>query len=335
MAMLRMEDFKRLSTATLTYFYDAVVFGADRTEIVTEGANKVCKIDDGDYLRFDLPFEIQTFTAGMYVKFAVASSTDFFFGTYNTAGTLGLNIRQTSGGALEVLRATTSLGTSGPGVVTPGVYHRIEFQATKHASTGMAKVIVDGITVINLTNVNTSNAQWQRAQFHGPGVANQYTYVDWFYIDGNASVVTPVSHGNVLVGTLLPDADGSTQEWTVPGGGNAWQKLDDDPLAVTDWLESTTDTNLALIGHAAVPAGAIIKAMQSSIVQDKDDAGEMSLKLVCKSGATTDVSSTAIVPILNTPKGAVRCYDNDPNTAAAWTETNANAAEFGFRRDAP
>ena len=70
-----------------------------------------------------------------------------------------------------------------------------------------------------------------------------------------------------------------------------------------------------------------IKAVQHSISVKKDDSGTRQIKSLCKSGATTTTGATQTLS--SSYAYFKEIYETDPNTAAAWTETNLNSAEFG------
>ena len=60
------------------------------------------------------------------------------------------------------------------------------------------------------------------------------------------------------------------------------------------------------------------------------DAGAIKGRSVCKSGATTTSTQMPDNVLSATPKIFSDIIETDPNTSAAWTNTNFNAAEFGW-----
>lgn len=74
--------------------------------------------------------------------------------------------------------------------------------------------------------------------------------------------------------------------------------------------------------------GTIIGVVHQSYVR-KDDAGLRQFQQVCKSGGTTETSST--ITVGNTYQYYQDILENDPNTSAAWTVSNYNSAQFGVK----
>jgi hypothetical protein len=70
-----------------------------------------------------------------------------------------------------------------------------------------------------------------------------------------------------------------------------------------------------------------IKGVMHSINAKKDDAGSRNIKSLCKSSSTTSTGTSQALP--SSYAYLTQVWETDPNTAAAWTETNLNAAEFG------
>jgi hypothetical protein len=95
------------------------------------------------------------------------------------------------------------------------------------------------------------------------------------------------------------------------------------------YIKSSTANQKTDFAHQAMTLTGTINAVIHRTLARKDDAGARSIKQICESGATEELSATYALG------SSYSYYDDiletDPNTAAAWTAANFNAATFGVK----
>jgi len=247
-------------------------------------------------------------------------------------GTVGMRVYSDSDGKLAVYRDTTRLATS-TSAITAGTWYYIEFKVQVHDSTGTYELRVNESTWLSDTGVDTktgSNSYYDVVDFHGPYsfVVNQYD--DIYICDGSGSDNNDFL-GNRKVVALRPSAAGDDTDWTPSAGANYAAvdevELDED----TTYVESSTVTSdQDLYDYDALADVTNIHGIQINTEVRVTDAQSYDLNSVVKSGSTTDEGSADTITS-TTYVSQNRISETDPNTSAAWTLTNVNAAQFGIK----
>jgi hypothetical protein len=237
-------------------------------------------------------------------------------------------------GELTYARGTsTNLGTSTGAGLIQGAYQYIEVKVLLHASAGTVDIWVDGQNVLSLTGQNTMDsaaAQITMIQIWGDNISEP-ALDDFYLLDDSGSDNTD-RLGEVFVETIVPDADGVTNNFTRFGGGSAnWEAVDDisPPDDDTTYNHSATATDVEMYGMAALTGniGTIFGVEASALVR-KEDAGFREIQVRARSNVTEVDSASKVFGVgyryIN------QIYENDPDGGTDWDETAVNAAQFGI-----
>lgn len=244
--------------------------------------------------------------------------------------TYTLGLRVTTTGALQVYRATgsaagTSLGTSATGLIVLNTWVYVEMDVTIHDTTGSVTLKVDGTTVLTLTAQDTNNAVTNVdtvALGHSDNSVNGTIQFDDVY----------VTNGGVLgikrIETLYPTSD-VAQGFARSTGATNYTLVDEAQVnGDTDYVQGSTVGNVDTYGFIDMNSTPpTVSAIQLTAFALKTDATGRSIALQCKSGATTSDGSN--YSLATTYSKFDRILETDPNTAAAWTAANVNAATGG------
>jgi hypothetical protein len=259
---------------------------------------------------------------------AAAAPNHHMFLTSGGTYTFGLNIA--SNGTLSAYRATsatagTLLGSSASAVILSNTWHWVEIEFVLHDTTGRVKVYVDGVAVITLTGQDTNNGV---ASFNeiGIGQAAGSGVIQWddMSMDDSATALG----ADYRVETLYPTSD-VAQGFARSTGATNYTLVDEAVVnGDTDYVQGSAVSDLDTYGFgdlSSTPSS--IKAVQASAFAKKTDATSRSIALQVKSGATTsDGSNYALTASYAKLE---RLLETDPNTSAAWTGANVNAAQGG------
>jgi len=270
------------------------------------------------------------------VGFALASLRD--------AGTAQVTLRANADNTISVCRGLqngTVLGTS-TATFTSGSYFYIEWKVTIHASAGTVDVRLNGVSILSLTSQNTrntANTSWNAAVLgwlelvtDSCSANNTNTDFDDLYVcDGSGAAPWNTFLGDVRVDVRNPTAAGATTGWT-PSTGSNWQNVDDAAPDDDTTYNSTSTINAVdtFVVQDAPVSGAAIFGVQHCLSLKKMDAGTCTVAPVVRH-SSTDYAGSAISPSTSYAYGLVINQTN-PGTAAQWTESDFNAAEFGYKR---
>lgn len=230
----------------------------------------------------------------------------------------------------------TVLGITSTSPLTESTYQYIEVKFLVDDTVGSVEVKVDGVQVLNLTGQDTQHragndvASARLTNNNDNGTAR----VDDLYIL-DASGAAPYNDflGDVRVSTLRPNAAGASADFT-PVGDSANHLTTDEIIIDEDTTYNksgilTARDSLAMQAMSDV-TGTVgtIYGVQVTNGVEKTDAGSIRFKNAIRSGTTyydgAEYEGTV------TYKFRMEMHQVDPNTSAAWTETNVDAAQSGY-----
>lgn len=250
----------------------------------------------------------------------------------NTNGTISL---------MAVSSGTTSstLGTSSA-TLTQSAFNYIEVAITIHNTSGTCEIRNNGVTILGpLSSLNTRGTTssvnaWNsiRFGFLGIAVSPNTNYIEDLYIcDGSGSAPYNTFLGDCRVDPRYPTAEGTTIGWTpLSGTDNALMVDETAPDDDTTYNSAATTglTDTFVVQDAPV-VGATIYGIQHNLSMKKSDAGICTVAPVIRhSGA--DNAGAALSPGTSYAYGLQIATEIAPGVAI--TESNFNAAEFGYKR---
>jgi len=274
-----------------------------------------------------------TMIVGFAIKYPGTLSDGYIFKLYSGA-TLGISLRLTPAGQIQVFRSAALLGTS-PVVIAPGPWYYIEFKVKCNNSIGTYELRVGGVNVLSDSGIDTQageDAYHDAVRLdYASGAAGGMFFDDWYVCDGSGSVNNDFL-GNCRVDAIFPDGD-DVAGWDIASGAGD-HYLDVDEVVADDntsYVEYATTGHKDLYDYAAMPADrGAIRGLEIKTLCRETDAEDFSLITPIKSGATeTDDSAQSIGTTDYVAKK--RVSELDPNTSTAWTKTTVDAAKFGVK----
>lgn len=218
---------------------------------------------------------------------------------------------------------------TGPNAFSTNTWHYFEFHTYSHDSAGFYEIKIDGSTVLSDTGLDT------KYSVYFIDVVRIASGVDSVWIDDlyvlTGSSLTPL--GDIEVVTLLPTGNGTSSDMLGSDANSTDNYLLVDnnaaiPPATTEYVGSGTEGDTDTYAMGDVTGTPDILGVQTSLYAEMTDTGPKSIRPVIRSG-TTDYPGTTI-PLLNSAYKLVdEVWENDPDTATAWTYTGVNAMEVG------
>lgn len=244
----------------------------------------------------------------------------------------------TSVGVGNVTGATL-LGTSAPALVS-NVYAYLECRVVLSDTVGQVEVRVNGTQVLLLTGIDTiastgSPSPYWTSIALGTSGASTVTPVpvDWddlYVCDGSGAAPWNAFLGDCRVDSRIPTGPGSSTQWTGTPGLNWLNVKDTTPNADTDYNTGlAAQTDLFDMQDVVAP-GVAIFGLQHNLSYKKLDNGLCTITPMIRH-AGNNYAGAGLTPTTNYTYG-VQVAATNPATGVAWTETDFNAAQFGYRR---
>lgn len=150
---------------------------------------------------------------------------------------------------------------------------------------------------------------------------------DLYVVDETGSAPYNSYLGDVRVQTLSPNGAGNSTQFTPSSGAN-YTTVDELPYSTTDYVQSGTSGHMDLYAYSDASNSNIIYGVQNNVIAKKTDAGSVAVRPILRSGGTNYGGSSTFLGTNDIVVSDTRALD--PNTSAAWTQTNVNALEAGF-----
>lgn len=256
-----------------------------------------------------------------------------------------LAFRLNTNGTISVYRgqsAATLLGTSS-GALTANVYEYLEIKVTIDNSVGAVEIRRDGIAILSLSGIdtqNTASATWDEIVIcHlqvAIGTTTTWDYDDLYLLDGSTTADDPRTDflGDSRVDATYPNANGNYNQSTPSGGAVDRYTMVDEALQDGD----ATYNTFAAAGDkdsynypTAPVAGASIHFLQANGWMRKEDAGAATARLFTRLSSTDYFGSARGPATSYSDKRQI--WAQKPSDSADWTDTDYNAAEFGFEKE--
>lgn len=243
---------------------------------------------------------------------------------------LGLNVD----GSIYLDRGATNLATSSAGLVTTTVWSYFELKVTIDNSSGAYEFRQNENTIFSDSSVDTqesANAYVDSFRFLGGNYTERW--IDDLYICDDSGSTNNDFLGDVKVEVIRPTGAGNQTDFT-PSTGSNWENVDDTyPDEDTTYNyhapQGLPGTDLFQMADLTTISGSIF-GIQPIIFTRKDDAGSADLYSVIRTNSTDYVGSG--ISLGDSYVYHTDILEENPNTATAWTVTDINNIEGGYRR---
>lgn len=339
MALRHADSFDHYATAQINRKYTSL----DGAPTISAGngrrSSSSLRISSANVIAVNKGFDSQaTWIVGFSYRVASYSGS-------GTAGILALldgstvqtDVRLSTDGSLTVTRNGTTLSSTAAGVIAAGASNFIEFKVTV-ANSGSYELRVNGAAVASGTGVDTQATANATANVLRLGSGNSATvwvnadYDDLYVCDGTGATNNDFI-GDVRVDCFFPNGNGNSSQLLGSDGNSTDNYLlvdETTPNDDTDYVQSATATEKDTYAFANMShSPPSIFGLQINMQATKTDAAFRSIQSVIRSGGS-DNDGTA-KPMASSYLNYTQISETDPATAAAWTQTNFNSAEFGVK----
>lgn len=234
----------------------------------------------------------------------------------------------TGGSGRLNLFSCTLLGSTASGLVNVGTWNFIEWLVTHDSTSGVVKIAINGNLELELTGIDT---QPNDREFTLIGFGNGSTvYDDVYMADGDPSGLDEMA-GDCRIEVILPESDGTNSGLTPSSGTSHFAMVDDTaPNDDTDYLHGLASGLKDTWNYQVVSGIGEVLGVQVNINARKDSAGLKQLAAIARVGGSDELGDTLTIAA-ETYKYYRQIFEKNPDTAAAWTISEINAAEFGVQ----
>lgn len=259
---------------------------------------------------------------------------------YDNTNATQLKLRYETGTQTLNLYRGDTLIASGSLVIRADVWTMIQGHIVVHDSTGVVVITHNNVTSLSFSG-DTKETDVDGVRSFTFRASNAYSGekgLGKVYIDDLAFNDTSGSYQNSWPGLggvylLMPNADGSDNDWTPSTGSDNYAMVDEQPRNTTDWVQALGTGNVDLYDHEDTPLyietiNLVEVVYQAAVIESGYNEIE---DIIYQAGTAYYGGTTTITPIVNDYtlfKGTAHYVQ--PNAAGAWGTAEVNAAEFGF-----
>ena len=272
------------------------------------------------------PTEYYTFGCAMFFPTATYSSIARVI-SFQVAGQDEQQIHFDAAGVIQASKFNqSSLGRSAPGAYPLNQWFYLEVQVRHHSSTGSFKIWVNGNLIINFTG----NTKYNWTMIDSVVLEGYHANARYDDIYLCTDTVADPPFGDCSVDLLLPTGNGAASQWVGSDGNSTdnYALIDENPQSMTDYVSSATpgQQDLYTVADLSITLGAI-QAVGVCLTAHKDEVGPRSVKPLVRRTVT---NAGTVLPLEGNAAGRQAFFLTDPETGAAWTQANVNAAQFGI-----
>lgn len=269
-----------------------------------------------------------------FALYMVSTETTELLRFTDETGTIQGALSIGNDGTIRVYRNSVTSGTllaTSTNALPILTWNYIEVKLTIADSGGNWEVRVNESTWLNFTGDTKQSATLStatRIQIWGRGSDNG---IDDLYIcDGTGSANNSFL-GDVRIDTVRPIGAGNYSEFSKQGSASNWDNLDDTTLdsdSTYNYSNTVGQRDTLDCGNLPAITGGIF-GVQVNMAARKDDAGGRTFRSLTRVSGTDYEGDSQNV---GTDYRYFRqIIEKNPNTTAAWTESEINTAEFGYK----
>lgn len=223
----------------------------------------------------------------------------------------------------------TVLGTV-PFIFHIPVWYFVEAEFIINDTTGRIRIWIDNALVLDVNGVDTQATANSFVDGFRVFADNTPWHIDDLYVTNGAGSVNTGRLGPRRIVSPVQNGDGTTNQWTRSTGSTNYTLVDERPPAESDFVETSTPNNIDLYNFAALGLTADgINGVQSSFWAAESGVTERQIRAVHRVGVTNYFGPT--LNLLGSSRYHQSVQEQNPNTAADWTVSDIDNAEFGVQ----
>lgn len=295
------------------------------------GGGGITVDDDDKYFEAALPTAPQECVASFAVfSGPVSVVSDVLWRIDSSIGSGGIVFKTSASSALITVHRGVSISI-GSFTLPSEQWNWISIKVKMAVTTGTLDIEVNGVNVLSFVGTTRSSGTDICSNLVlGGDQLQDFTYDDIIITDLNGSAPFNALLSDRRIDTILPDATGDSADFTASPAVDNYLNVDESaPDDDTTYVEASVSTdkdlyNMASMGFSPDSIDAVnVVALGRSV-----DAGGAQVELKVKSGTTEGTGSGQ--PLMSDYGIIDEQFETNPDTAAAWTESEVNAMQAGM-----
>lgn len=228
---------------------------------------------------------------------------------------------------------TPYTGGTGTAVLSAGVWYYVEAKVFVHDTTGTFDVKLNGASELALTGLDTRNGATttiDTIRIGNTGTATA-SYDDLYILDTSGSAPTNDFLGDCRVEAIFPTGAGNYAQWTPLSSTNVSNVDETTPDGDTTYNSSSTANQIDSFAYGNLtPSSATVYGLQYALYARKDDAGTRTIAPLARI-SSTDYASATTHNLSTSYAYYLQIKEQSPASSSAWTVSEINGAEFGYK----
>lgn len=328
MALLFIDSFDHYTTSEI-----GLLYGTAQGTINASGRFGSC-LSGANYT------DTRNFSAAatIVVGFALKWSNTGLGGTvceFRSSTTIHVRLQMDGAGHIQATNSSGTPYTGGTGamLLTSGVWYYIEAKVFVHDTTGTVEVKINEVSQFSLTGLDTRNGTpttIDNLRIGNTGTATA-AYDDLYILDTSGSAPTNDFLGDCRVQAIFPSTAGNSAQWTPLSSTNVSNVDETTPDGDTSYNSSSTANQIDSFNYTDLtPSSATVYGVQYCLYARKDDAGTRTIAPLARIGST-DYPSATTHNLSTSYAYYLQIHEQSPATSSAWTVSEINGAEFGYK----
>lgn len=272
-------------------------------------------------------------TATVIIGFAYRTTIfNGFIARLGDANTYQVYLELNLNGTINIVRGNGSVIATSVLSLQTNQWYYIELKVV-FSDTGSAVLRVNEVEWINANPADTTQTTNNYANFFqliGVGAGGS-CYFDDLYVCNSSGSVNNDFLGDVQVEAIMPNADGSQNDWTPSAAADHYTLVDEIPPATADYISSSNagDIDLYAFPDLSIITGAIL-GIQVCAYEEKDDAEARVTRAKWKRAGAVQNLGAANISVTTSYKYDLFIQETNPDDAAAFEIADINAGEMGI-----
>lgn len=300
------------------YYFCSNVGGGNDHVRISLGAD----YGDGDTIVVGCAIYIRSVIDTQYELFAALNGVTRIF-----------TLEVSPAGELELYNGNgvTLMCASATGLISNNTWYYVEWKYLLSATVGTAEIQLNGSSVASATGLNTLTSAHQFWSLDAEDAIDMQ-FDDFYVLDGTGAAPWNDFLGDVTVETLIPNADGTTNDFSRSSGANNFEMVDEALRAPDDdttYIFDTAANSKELFAHTNLADNTVtIYGVNVQARLKQVDSGSGIITMRTKS--TTDEQQSAqealtMDTIYQWKEASFQTYDG----TTQWTGSLIDGAEFG------
>lgn len=138
--------------------------------------------------------------------------------------------------------------------------------------------------------------------------------------------------GDHHIRTCRPSANGAHSEWSPNSGTDQFAPIDEaEQDSDTTYLSTSVAGDRSMTEHSNLDTSVVVKGLQVGTWARNTAAGTSSIAMGTRQSGTDYFDATAVAVTSTSYAFKAHMLEDNPATATDWTDTEVNAAQFGFQ----